>query len=75
LGSFTFIAQDLWKDDMAQWQDILYGDVYSWLIETKDIICKGEIKSLYIRLQTRLTILFVDTSALSIATMLGTALF
>ena len=41
------ISQDLWKNDMTQWPDLLYADVYLYLIETKGpSIYQGEIESL-----------------------------
>ena len=39
------ISQDLWKDDMTQWPDLLYGDVYSYLIETKGPYTKEKLRA------------------------------
>ena len=47
-------------DDMTQWPDLLFRDVYSYLIETKGPYTKGK----FLNLLMCLTISFVDTSAL-----------
>ena len=33
------IGEESWTDDMTQWPDLVYGDLYSYLIETKGPYC------------------------------------
>ena len=39
------IGEDLWMDDMSQWPDLVYSDVYSNLIETKGPYTKEKLKA------------------------------
>ena len=39
------ISDDLWMDDMTQWPDLQYGDVYSYLIDTKGAYTKETLKA------------------------------
>ena len=39
------IGEDLWTDDMSQWPDLMYGDVYSYLIKTKGPYTKEKLKA------------------------------
>lgn len=39
------IADDLWIDDITKWPDLVYGDLYSYLIETKGPYTKEKLKA------------------------------
>jgi len=39
------IADDLWIDDITKRPDVVYGDLYSYLIETKGPYTKEKLKA------------------------------
>jgi len=39
------IADDLWIDDITKWPDLMYGHLYSSLIETKGPYTKEKLKA------------------------------
>ena len=39
------IGEESWTDDMTQWPDLVYGDLYSYLIETKGPYTKEKLKA------------------------------
>ena len=39
------IGEESWTDDMAQWPDLVYGDLYSYLIRNQRALYQGKVES------------------------------